>query len=285
MAKFDLACSHFALYTLPMLKALRELPLLVHFHGPWAAESRVAGASEVVARAKYWIERVRYLGADRYVVLSTSFRDLLVETYRVPESRIRVIPPGVDLGRFHLPERGRSSGIVLCVRRLERRMGVHVLLRSWPEVLTAHPDARLVIVGTGSEEAALHAQVAEAGLGASVSFEGRAEDSRLARLYEQAALTVVPSVALEGFGLIALESLASGRAPIVTDCGGLPDSVQGLDSSLIVPAGDADALADRIVRGLYGQIPGPWRCLAHAESFSWHDATVRHVAMYGELVP
>jgi glycosyltransferase involved in cell wall biosynthesis len=91
-------------------------------------------------------------------------------------------------------------------------------------------------------------------------------------------------VKLEGFGLIALESLASGRAPIVTDCGGLPDSVRGLDPSLIVPSGDAGALADRIVRSLDGDVPGPGQCRTHAESFSWHAAAERHVAMYQELL-
>jgi glycosyltransferase involved in cell wall biosynthesis len=276
---------HFCLYGRPAIDRRGRHPLVVHFHGPWAAESRATGASELVARAKYLIERARYLGADRYVVLSNRFRDLLVETYRVPEWRIRVIPPGVDLDRFRPPELAQPTGTVLCVRRLEQRMGIDVLLRSWPEVLVAHPSARLVIVGTGGAEPALRAQVASTGLGASVYFEGRADDARLAKLYEQANLTVVPSVALEGFGLIALESLATGRAPIVTDCGGLPDSVRGLDPSLIVPVGDAEALATRIVRGLDGQVPGPWRCRTHAELFSWHAAAVRHVAMYGELLP
>jgi glycosyltransferase involved in cell wall biosynthesis len=256
----------------------------VHFHGPWAQESRIAGSGMAATHTKYWLERVRYLRADRYVVLSDSFRDLLVRTYRVPEQRIRVIAPGIDLDRFSKPGQSKASPVVLCVRRLERRMGIHVLLRCWPQVIAAHPDARLVIVGTGNEEGALRAQAAESGLGESVSFEGHASDSLLTRLYQEAALTVVPSVALEGFGLIALESLAAGRAPIVTNCGGLPDSVQGLDPSLIVPPNNADGLADRIVRGLDGQVPQSWQCRAHAESFSWEAAAQRHLAMYRELV-
>jgi glycosyltransferase involved in cell wall biosynthesis len=274
---------HFCLYGRPPVHRRGRYPLVVHFHGPWAQESRLAGSGRAAAQVKYWMERIRYLGADRYVVLSASFRDLLVQTYRVPERRIRVIPPGVNLDRFPISEQTRPSRTVLCVRRLERRMGIHVLLRCWPKVLAAHPDARLVIVGTGSQQAALHTQVVESDLGESVSFEGRTDDARLAQLYEQAAMTVVPSVALEGFGLIALESLAAGRAPVVTDCGGLPDSVQELDPSLVVPAEDVDALAERIVCGLDGRVPDPRQCRAHAESFSWQAAAERHVAMYGEL--
>jgi glycosyltransferase involved in cell wall biosynthesis len=276
---------HFCLYGRSAIDLRgRRHPLVVHFHGPWAAESRLAGSSERAAQAKYWLERVRYHSADRYVVLSTAFRDLLAGEYRVPENRIRVIPPGVDLDRFRPRQQASSSTTVLCVRRLERRMGIHILLRCWPEVISGQPDARLVIVGTGTAEAELRAQVAESGLARSVSFEGHADDARVTELYEQAALTVVPTVALEGFGLIALESLAAGRAPIVTDCGGLPDSVQGLDPSLIVPAGDAGVLADRIVHGLRGRVPDSGKCREHAESFSWRAAAARHVAMYRELL-
>ena len=274
---------HFSLYGRPPVGRRGRHPLVVHFHGPWAAESRMAGSGPFAARAKHWIERVRYAGADRYVVLSAHFRDVLSQTYRVPDDRIRVVPPGVDLERFRAPGPTGSSGMVLCVRRLERRMGVHVLLHAWARIMATHPDARLIIVGSGSEEAALRKQAAESGVGDSVTFAGRTDDARLAVLYEQATATVVPSVALEGFGLIALESLAAGRAPIVTGCGGLPDAVRDLDPSLIVPAGDVEALADRIIGALAGLVPTHLKCRAQAETFSWATAAERHVQMYEEL--
>lgn len=274
---------HFCLYGRSAKTYPGNHRLVVHFHGPWADESRMAGSTETAARAKYMIERVRYAGADRLVVLSNYFRQLLVEHYGVPADDISVIPPGVDLDRFRSTDREHPAPTVLCVRRLERRMGIHVLILAWRSVVAAHPDARLVIVGTGTQEFALRSQAAESGCGKSISFEGHATDEQLTRLYEQAALTVIPSVALEGFGLFALESLASGRAPIVTECGGLPDSVRELDASLIVPASDADALGDRIVRGLNGQVPGPQQCRARAESFSWESSSARHISMYREL--
>jgi glycosyltransferase involved in cell wall biosynthesis len=275
---------HFSLYGRPTRGRSGRHPFVVHFHGPWAAESLMAGSGEIPARTKYLLERIRYAGADRYVVLSGFFRDVLMHSYGVPEERIRVVPPGVALDRFRASDVPSSSRTVLCVRRLERRMGVHILLRAWPDVIAADPHARLVIVGTGTEEAVLRAQAARLGVGSSITFEGHVEDTRLAHLYEEAAVTVVPSVALEGFGLIALESLAAGRAPVVTDCGGLPDAVRELDQSLVVPAGDAGALADRIAGALSGRVPDRQRCRAHAETFSWDAAAQRHVALYEELV-
>lgn len=272
---------HFALYGPPPSAGGS---LVVHFHGPWAAESALAGEHPLAVRAKFAVERLRASGARRFVVLSEHFRDLLVTRYKVRSESVAVIPPGVDLDRFRPrePREAAPGPTVLCVRRLEQRMGIDVLLRAWPAVRAEHPEARLVVVGTGSAEAALREQAAC--LGDSVVFEGHTSDERLAELYARSTCTVVPSLALEGFGLIALESLASGRAPIVTDCGGLPDSVRGLDPSLVVASGDVEALAARLAAALHGALPDRERCRAHAQTFSWSVAADRHLALYRELV-
>ncbi|MGW0181505.1 glycosyltransferase family 4 protein [Nocardia sp. NPDC003345] len=272
---------HFTLYG-PPAQPSRGRRLVIHFHGPWAAESRLAGGGTTAARVKFTLERLRARPADRFVVLSGHFRDLLINDYRVPPERVAVIAPGVDLHRFRSATGPSGTApVVLCVRRLEHRMGIDVLLGAWPEVRAAHPDARLVLVGTGTAEKALRAQAAP--LGDGVVFTGAITDSALAGWYARAAVTVVPSTALEGFGLIALESLAAGRAPVVTDCGGLPDSVRGLDPSLIVTAGDADALAARLTAALGGAVPTAAACRDHAETFSWAAAADRHIALYREL--
>ncbi|MGW2660188.1 glycosyltransferase family 4 protein [Nocardia tengchongensis] len=274
---------HFCLYG---PAALRN-PLVVHFHGPWAAESRMAGEPSRAVRAKFLVERLRYARADRFVVLSQHFKKLLVGDYGVRQEQVRVIPPGVDLDRFTASDRAEDSGIVLCVRRLEKRMGIDLLIRAWRDVASRHPDARLVIVGTGTAEAELR------GLAATlfgdeprspIRFTGTVPDGELTDLYARADLTVVPSLALEGFGLIALESLAAGRPPIVSDCGGLPDSVRDLDASLLVPPGDAEALAARLVAALDGVRPDAKQCRAHAETFSWAVAARRHRDLYAELL-
>ncbi|MBU9762715.1 glycosyltransferase family 4 protein [Mycobacterium sp. TNTM28] len=277
---------HFCLYGPAAIDRSRRRPLVVHFHGPWAAESRFAGTTELRARAKYLVERIRYAGAQRFVVLSSHFRDVLIEDYRVPADRIEVIPPGVDLDRFAglpKPDVPDHRRIVLCVRRLEHRMGIHRLIEAWPAVTAAHADAHLVIVGTGTAENDLRRQVTAAGLDQDIEFLGRIEDSALARWYSRAELTVVPSIALEGFGLIALESLATGRPAVVSDCGGLPDAVRDLDPTLVVPADNAEALATRLVAALDGALPSPLRCRAHAETFSWAVAAQRHHTLYQGL--
>ncbi|MFC7961362.1 glycosyltransferase family 4 protein [Rhodococcoides kroppenstedtii] len=275
---------HFSLFGRPALGRRGRLPSVAHFHGPWAAESAASGESPAAVRAKYWVERLRFLDIDRFVVLSEHSARLLRTDYGVDADRIRVIAPGVDLARFTVPAQRRSDRpTVLCVRRLENRMGIDRLIAAWPAVASAHPDARLLVVGEGTQESALRALAASSPASSSIEFLGRVDDARLRSLYAAATVSVVPTVALEGFGLIALESCAVGCPPVVTDCGGLPDAVAGLDPSLIVPAGDSDALAARLTTALDGVVPGAEACRAHAERFSWDSAAAEHVELYREV--
>ena len=273
---------HFCLYG-GAVRGRSGQRLVVHFHGPWASESLLAGDAEWRIRVKHHIERARYRQAQAFIVLSRQFRELLVSDYRVDDSSVIVVPPGVDLIRFRLaPE--LDSRMVVCVRRLERRMGIDYLLRAWPEILGEVPDALLTIVGTGSYEHELREMARGMRLGGSVHFLGRVGDEELSALYSASAISVVPSVALEGFGLIALESLAMGRSPIVTDCGGLPDAVQDLDGSLIVAPRNVSQLAERIVKALGGDRPTAEQCRAHAEKFSWKATAGRHVDLYRRVL-
>jgi len=278
-ADVDVLDRHFALYGV-RARVRKDALRVFHFHGPWAAESAMSRESSLAISAKAAIERAVYARQDRFVTLSEAFRTLLAERYSVPLERISVIPPGVDLERFTVGRPSTDRPTVLCVRRLERRMGVQVLLDAWPAIVAAVPDARLRIVGTGSFEAELRERAAASQLAGSVAFLGRLDDDALAAEYADATVTVVPSIALEGFGLIALESLANGRAPVVTEVGGLPDSVRGLDPSLVVPPLDAEALAVRLVAALAGEHPAAAVCRTHAERFSWAETARQHVRLY-----
>lgn len=275
---------HFALYG-PPRSAYPEALQVVHFQGPWADESRTAGGGSVSVRVKKLIERRRYADADHFIVLSQPFADILHTEYGVAGDRISIIPPGVDTARFGaLREPTDGPPVVLCVRRLESRMGIDILIRSWAEVRRASPDAQLRIVGTGTQESDLRALAASSPHASSITFTGRLSDAQLDQEYRGATLTVVPTLSLEGFGLIALESLAAGVPTIVTNCGGLPDAVKDLDPSLIVPIGDEEALASRIAVALSGTVPSEEQCVSHAEGFGWERVADRHVDLYRKLM-
>ena len=295
-APADVVASHFALYTAPMLGALRGRPLVVHFHGPWAAESVAEGAGRLAHAAKWATERMVYRRADRCIVLSEAFRDLLVADYGIDPGQIRLVPGGVEADRF---DTGRSPAearvqlgwptdrpVVLAVRRLARRMGLEDLVQATDCIRQSVPDVLVMIAGRGALEPDLRAQIAALGLEDHVRLLGFVSDDDLPLAYRAADLSVVPTVALEGFGLIAAESLAAGTPALVTPVGGLPEVVRDLSPDLVLPATGAEAVAEGIARALRGEtrLPSAEACAAFARRrYDWPVIARATRAVYREV--
>ena len=156
---FDLVASHFALFTYPILKLIRNYPLVIHFHGPWSAESHAEGEGRLAVKAKFALERAVYKSADRFIVLSDAFRNVLVERYKIDPQKIRKVQGGVQTERFDtgmdLFEARERLGwptdrpIVFVVRRLARRMGLENLIAAMVQVRQRMPDVLLHIAGSG----------------------------------------------------------------------------------------------------------------------------------------
>lgn len=286
----DVVDAHFAVYALLSLYTtkLRRRPLVVHFQGPWADESRVAGGRGISVAAKWLVESAVYRRAEVIVVLSEAFGRLVADRYGVDPSRVVVVPPGVDLDHFRLGDRQAARArfgvaadtfVAVVARRLDPRMGLDVLIDAWAKVQSEHHDALLLMAGEGPERDRLVARCLSLPDPDGVRLLGQLSEDDLVRLYQSADVSVVPTTALEGFGLVTLESLACGTPPIVTDVGGLPEGVRGLDPSLVV-APDADVLASRIAAAAEGNLPARGDCRRHAERFPWSDAARRHVEIY-----
>lgn len=293
----DVVDAHFALNAFMPLHwgPLRKKPLVVHFQGPWADESIVQGELRKGRVAlKRAIEASVYRRARHTIVLSQAFKRLLVDRYGVNPWTVEVVPPGVDLNSFVPGDRHEArdrldlpveGNVTVAVRRLVPRMGLDVLLRAWAQS-GANEARTLVIVGQGPERENLEILAASLDINESVRFLGRVDDQTLLSCYQAADLVVVPSVALEGFGLTVLEALACGTPVIATSSGGLPEVVTPIDPTLVVPPGDAGALADRMRSAMDGSAPLPdaGRCRRHAESYSWLWAGVRHQEIYADAV-
>jgi glycosyltransferase involved in cell wall biosynthesis len=285
----DVFDSHFSLYGGPaVVGKLNGAMRVTHFQGPWAEESAYAGDGSLHLALKRFWERASYRNSECVILLSDAFRSTVVDHYGISHDRVHIIPPGVDLEAFKPigsdSRNAKEAFEAICVRRLEKRMGIGVLLEAWAIVRAARPNIRLTICGEGSERSRLVGLVKELGLNDVVSIEGRVPDSELPSRYRMADCSIIPSVALEGFGLVALESLACGVPCVVTDCGGLPDAVRPFDSSLIVRTGDPKALADRLIAAVDHKLPSPSRCRNYAERFGWDRVAKEHVILYKEVL-
>jgi glycosyltransferase involved in cell wall biosynthesis len=290
-ADVDVVDAHFALYALAPLRLgrLREKPVVVHFHGPWADESTSAGdPSGLRWRARRALERAVYRRADAVVVLTSAFRQVLVERYRVAPWHVTVEPPGVDLSHFSpgpVNEARRAFGlapdafVAVCVRRLVPRMGIEILLDAWTDVLDEMPaGSALLIAGEGPLREPLARRATAPGGTDSVRLLGRISDEQLVQLYRAADVAVVPTLQHEGFGLVVIEAAACGTPSIVTSAGGLPEAIAGLDASLIVPPNDREALRERLLRSRHER-PSRASTRAFAERFDWVTVAERHRAV------
>jgi glycosyltransferase involved in cell wall biosynthesis len=293
----DVVDAHFALYAAaPVLtKALGTRPLVFHFHGPWADENVSAGDSSRFRFAlRAALERYVLRRADAHVVLSSAFRRILLERYRVRPWEIHVWDPGVAIDVFTPGDRALaraglgldpSAFVAVCVRRLVPRMGIDLLLDAWGEVADALPErSQLLLVGDGVLREALAERAAAAPLAGRVRVLGRLSDEQLIDAYRAADVAVVPSIALEGFGLIVPEAAGCGTPSIVTDAGGLPEAAMALDPSLIVPAGDVQALGERIEAAARGALPTREATRSFAEGYSWPRLAERHRSLYARLL-
>ncbi|HEY5744289.1 MAG TPA: glycosyltransferase family 4 protein [Terrimicrobiaceae bacterium] len=288
-----LVASHFALYGFPLLDVLWRNSHVVHFHGPWAGESEAEGESGRAVYFKKAIERITYGTARRFVVLSKAFRDVLIRSYHVREDRIDVVPGGVQadvfntgLSRQEAREKlgwPRDRLILLTVRRLARRMGLENFIEAVDELRKREPSILAVLAGTGPLSGELSALVQQKNLGEHVKLTGFVPDADLPLAYRAADLSVVPSIALEGFGLIVLESLAAGTPVVVTPVGGLPEVVSGLSKDLVLEGSSANQLTEGLGRRLTAldKLPSETACQSYAkDNFDWPVIARKVIAVY-----
>jgi glycosyltransferase involved in cell wall biosynthesis len=287
--------SHFALYAVPLLTIRRRPAHVVHFHGPWAAESAGEGASPRTVAIKKAVERLVFSRSHRFIVLSTAFRDILVKDYACPESHVHVIPPGVQLDRFlAAPSRSEARQrlglpadrrIIVCVRRLTKRMGLENLIAAMTRLRMEMPDVLLVIAGRGPLSDALNDRIQSSGLTSHVRLAGFVPDADLPAFYAAGDVSVVPSVALEGFGLITAESLAAGTPCLVTPVGGLPEAVSGLHKNLVFASTSQEAIQAGIRTALDQPFLNTLDCRQYAiRSFDWNLALDRILSVYKRAV-
>jgi glycosyltransferase involved in cell wall biosynthesis len=291
--QYDLIISHFAFYTFPLLTQLQNLPLVTHFHGPWALESDVEVKKPLAIWFKKQIEQAVYKRSSQFIVLSQTFRDILHQEYRVPLEKIHVIPGGVDIDRFNInlsPTEARTKlnwhpdrPTIFCIRRLAKRMGLENLVTAMVQIRHRYPDIILYIAGKGALADTLQTQITELELTDNVKLLGYLPDERLPLCYRAANFSVVPTIALEGFGLIVIESLAAGTPVLGTPIGGIPEILRPFSEDLIFEGCTSEQLAKGIIEALSGDrlLPTSQACLDYVTAnYHWHNIAQKIKLVY-----
>lgn len=301
---FDVVHTHFAYAAVGPLRAVpRGVPHLRSFYGPWDEEGWVedtTGPLGAQGKAKARVKRsLRHqveaanLRRSRAVIVLSEHSRGEVRAFSCPDRDIHLIAGGTDVQRF-VPAKDkavvrRSLGLppdrtlLLSVRRLAPRMGLDNLIRALPAVVARRPNVLLLIGGKGSERERLERLAADLGMTAHIRLLGFIPDDRLAAHYQAADLFVLPTLALEGFGLVTTEALSCGTPVIGTPIGATPEILGGLDQRLIALDTTPDALAQALLSFLSGAWSAdltPARLHSYvAERYTWE----RHIAETEDL--
>lgn len=226
---------HFG-YRLPEVTGLvsrRRLPLVVSLHGhdvlAWD-ELRPGHYEEMVPHVARWIVPSRWMAG-------------VVSRFGIDASAIEVVPAGVDTSLFR-PSPVPAAPVVVFVGRFVAKKGIEVLIRAWPGVRAAVPDAQLRLCGYGPDRPAV--------LPAGVIVVDRPDRGMVAQQVADARVVVSPSItAPDGDSdtllVVNLEAQAAGRPVVTTRHGGIPEYVAEGQTALLVDEGDAESLADALV--------------------------------------
>jgi glycosyltransferase involved in cell wall biosynthesis len=164
----------------------------------------------------------------------------------IAENRIYTIANGIDIDRFtgaepawFGPTACPPGKTIAIVARLDLQKGFEYLLEAFAGITSSHPDARLVIVGEGPDEAAIASMVDRHKLGSKTIFAGQRGD--MANVYAACDIFVLPSLN-EGLPMTVLEAMAAARPVIASNVGAIPTVVRNSETGLLVEPCDVAGL-------------------------------------------
>ncbi len=242
-----------------ILRLEEKIPTIVTLHHPITKDRELEMSH---ARTRYkrlsvgrWYSFVKMQGKvasklPRIVVVSQNSIDDIHTDMGVSKDRMRLVPVGVDPDLFRpLDDVVRTPGRLITTASADVALkGLAYLLEAMAKLRTER-DVTLTIIGKPKPGKSMRL-IEELGLRPHIEFVSGVPDERIVELYAEADMAVVPSL-YEGFSLPAIEAMCTGTPLVATDGGALPE-VTGTDGETVLqcPAGDSDALASTIARGL-----------------------------------
>lgn len=307
---YDLIHSHYWLSGLAAEKLEAywgEIPLIHMFHTLGHMKNRIATSTAERATDERLAGESHVLAvADRIIAATPAEQAQLTWLYGADADKIIVIPPGVDLERFHpidQAEAKKNVGIpcgdknIMFAGRIEPLKGIDTLIQAMALIKQRHPSVMentcVAIIGgdpwaddPDAEMTRLQQMRQDLDIHDFVLFLGAKDQEVLPNYYAAAEMVIMPSH-YESFGMVALEAMAMGRPVIASEVGGLAFLVQDGVNGYHVPTRNPEALAGRIYELLANNQCREEMGRAarqYAERFDWAIIARRMLAVYQSLV-
>lgn len=228
-----------------------EVAMLLRLLGGPPYSFTVHGADE--ADDGKYLHLDEKVGHAKFVVAVSSYTrgQLLRHISPADWDKVHVVHCGLDSQSFADPHTTDvvEEPVILCIGRLSPEKGHLILLDAFNRIAERHPDARLVLAGDGPLRPLVEARIADLGLRSRVRITGWICSETVREEILAARVLVQPSLQ-EGLPVVLMEAMASCRPVISTYVAGIPELVVPGETGWLVPAGDADALADAIDESL-----------------------------------
>ena len=228
---------------------------------------------------------------DAFIAVAESHGCYLAAHEGCPAKKIRVIPNGVDVERFHprWPDRAlqqelgldANAPVVGIVAALRPEKNHELFLQVAAMVRAKLPAARFLVVGDGPQRATLEKLAENLNITEAVRFLGtRSDVPELLSLMDVLVLTSH----MEANPICLLEAMASEKPVVATRVGSVPETVLDGRTGFLVPAGDSEALAQRVLELLTDRVRAATLGLAGREHVIAHWSVDRMVQGYEDLL-
>ncbi|GJQ52760.1 MAG: glycosyl transferase family 1 [Anaerolineaceae bacterium] len=306
--QYDIIHSHYwmsGIAAASLSDAWAGAPIVHMFHTLGEMKNRIA-RTEAEREGAYRIEGEKQVlrRVDRIVVATLAEMTQLRFLYKADSSKMVVIPPGVNVGRFYPipPDEAKAyiglkpdDRMILFVGRIEPLKGVDTLIEAMSclhkkEARSVH----LAIIGgdpsaspekMNVEMARLKKLCETLGLDQSVVFLGARDQDKLPYYYSAAEVAVMPSH-YESFGMVALEAMACGTPVIASEVGGLAYLVRDGETGFTIPAEEPEMLCEKLSWLLNDEAlrrKMSAQAAAYAQDYAWERIAKRIVDVYEEL--
>lgn len=252
---FDVIHAHDWLTFRAALRAKQQtgLPLIVHFHSV-ERDRAGGGLGNPLVRE---IEEMALMMADRVIAVSQHTKDMIVQDYDIPASKIHVVHNSIDKEMLEPLEdasayaylttlKAQGYHVITSLSRLALQKNLVNLLHAAKEVIAREPKTVFLIVGSGEQYFELVSLSAELGIAKNVVFTGFQRGKRWRDAYAIADLFVMPSIS-EPFGLTALEAIAYGAPVLMSHQSGVSEVIH---NALKVDFWDVHEMANQIVAAM-----------------------------------